>query len=90
MKVPLTREALPIHHALPKEALIQILPGETARIFGFNSSILSGKFLSMGILPGASIRLIRKLPLSGSYYVQVENSFFALRKQEAAAIIVQK
>lgn len=62
--------------------------GEGGIIEGFTNAQLSGKFMSMGILPGGSVRLVRRLPFAGSYYIQVNASFFALRKEEAATIII--
>lgn len=43
----------------------------------------------MGILPGQTIRLIRKAPFGGGWYVQVGAYAFALRQPEAEAIIVE-
>jgi len=72
------------------DLLPQLRSSDCGRITGFTNEQLSGKFISMGILPGSFIRLVRRLPFSGSYYVQVNDSFFALRKEEAAAIIIEK
>ncbi len=44
--------------------------------------------MAMGIRPGQFIRLIRKAPFGGGWYTQVGSYFFALRRNEAEAIIV--
>ena len=61
--------------------------GETSRIVGFQDPQIAGKLLSMGILPGDAIRLVRQAPFGGVWYVQADNLLIALRKKEVACIL---
>lgn len=45
--------------------------------------------MAMGILPGSRIELVRKSPLGGGWFVKVDNTYIALRKQEAACIVLK-
>lgn len=50
---------------------------------------LAIRLISIGIYPGKIIKLHRKAPWGGSYYVQVDQSFFALRKNEWETILTK-
>jgi ferrous iron transport protein A len=54
----------------------------------FTDEEIGGKLMAMGILPGSRIELVRRAPFGGGWYVKVDNNFIALRKQEAACIIM--
>ena len=69
------------------QSLLQRKEGETSRITGFRNSIVAGKLLSMGILPGNRVRLIRQAPFGGVWYVQAGSLLVALRKKEVACIL---
>lgn len=45
--------------------------------------------LSMGILPGTPVKLVRRLPAKGSVYVEAGGRNFALRYREAHALYVR-
>lgn len=61
----------------------------TGTILRFTNEQLATKLLDIGIKPGARLRLIRKSPFGGSYYVKVDRQCVALRREELACIIVQ-
>lgn len=46
--------------------------------------------MSMGVLPGSVIELIRKAPLGGGWYVRIDRQVLALRKEELDCIVTQK
>jgi Fe2+ transport system protein FeoA len=46
--------------------------------------------MSMGILPGKSISLIRRVPFGGGLYVKVVGQNFAIRAEEARSILIDK
>lgn len=56
-------------------------------ITSFRDAHLGGKLMSMGILPGSRIQVIRKAPLGGGWYVRVDRQVVALRREELACII---
>ncbi|MEP7196198.1 MAG: FeoA family protein [Saprospiraceae bacterium] len=47
---------------------------------------LAVRFFTLGIYPGKFIELIRKAPFGGAYFVQVDQTFFLLRKKEWEAL----
>lgn len=75
--------------AKAKRAITRLPIGQPARILQIRHPEFAGKLLAMGILPGQTIRLIRKAPFGGGWYVQVGAYAFALRQPEAEAIIVE-
>lgn len=46
--------------------------------------------MSMGVLPGSRIDLIRKAPLGGGWYVKIDRQFIALRKEELDCIVTRE
>ncbi len=70
--------------------LSRISIGERGVVMSFTDNVLGNKLMSMGLLPGSSVKLIRKTPLGSTFYVKVNDQFYlALRKQEAACIILK-
>lgn len=65
-----------------------LLPGECAVIEAIAESELCVKLLQMGCLPGKKITHVRSTFGGNPLYVRVANYFLALRKEEAAQIIV--
>ncbi len=59
-------------------------------VASYEDKKVASKLLTMGLLPGSPIRLIRKSLFGHTFYVQSEHNFFALRKEEAATILVIK
>jgi Fe2+ transport system protein FeoA len=62
--------------------------GTLAVLDHFPVSPLHRKMLSMGMLPGQQISVVRKVPLRGSLYVKVNDRLIALRFREAQNIMV--
>ena len=69
--------------------LTATMPGKGEMISHFINEQIASKLMAMGILPGSRIQLIRKSPLGGGWFVKVDNTYIALRKQEAACIILK-
>lgn len=67
----------------------KISAGLTTTVAGFTNDRLASKLMAMGILPGSTLKLVRKAPFGGAWYVAVDQQFIALRRQEAAAILVK-
>lgn len=61
----------------------------TGIIQRFTNEELATKLLDIGIKPGARMRLIRRSPFGGSWYVKVDRQCVALRKHELACIIIK-
>lgn len=67
---------------------LEIEVGTFREVSGFDNFELSQKLLTMGILPGTRMTMIRKSPLGGTYYFKVDENIIALRRSEAQAIII--
>ena len=63
--------------------------GESSIIEGFDTEEFSAKFLEIGCLPKASIKLIRRGPAGKTVYLQVNGNAFAFREEEASHIILK-
>jgi ferrous iron transport protein A len=57
-------------------------------IHQFDDEKVSSKLLSMGILPGSVIEVVRKAPFGGTFYVKVNGYNFALRSNELSCILL--
>ncbi len=64
--------------------------GETGKIASFNDDEIAGKLMTMGILPGSSVYLVRKAPFKGGLYIKVDGCKIALRHNEAACIVLSE
>ena len=68
----------------------QLADGEEALLGGMNLPEATGDRLrEMGLLPGATVRLIRRAPLGCPIEFEVGGSRLALRQADAAQIFVQ-
>ncbi|GAB3782587.1 hypothetical protein GCM10028818_38760 [Spirosoma horti] len=63
--------------------------GERAIIESFNNQLMSLKLLEMGCLPGSEICLHSKAPLGDPICLNVAGYCLAMRKSEAATILIQ-
>ena len=68
--------------------LSTLAPGKTATIHSFSDEETACKMMSMGILPGTTVKLIRKAPFGGAIYIQADNQQFAIRNNEAACVML--
>jgi ferrous iron transport protein A len=62
---------------------------ESAEAIAFSDSALACKLTAMGVLPGARIELVRTAPFGDAYYIKVDGVRLALRKEEAAGILLE-
>jgi len=61
---------------------------ESARALAFEDPILAGKLTAMGLLPGTLIEMVRRAPFGSAYYIKADGVRLALRKEEAASILI--
>ena len=71
------------------KALAQLKIGERGTIHSFTDDQMACKLLSMGVLPGKSLRLVRRVPFGGGLYIKVDELNIAVRLEEAKNIILQ-
>jgi ferrous iron transport protein A len=70
------------------QQLIDLPLGQEAKIAHFTNDLIGSKLMTMGVLPGSSLQILRKSPFGGSWYVKVGNFYLALRKVEAESIVL--
>lgn len=71
------------------KTLAELKIGQKALILDFNIDTIPLKLLEMGCLPGNSIELLQLAPLGDPLYINVNDSFVAIRKETAQEINVE-
>jgi ferrous iron transport protein A len=69
--------------------LLKLRPGDAGLVERYTDDYIGGKLMSMGVLPGSRIEVVRIAPFGGGYYVKVDHSYIALRKKEAGSIVLR-
>ena len=64
--------------------------GEKGIITDSSSENIPLKLLEMGCLPGNEVHLLQLAPFSDPMYLNVNDSFLAIRKETAGLIIIEK
>lgn len=81
---------MPPHMPFPRNiAASHFDVGTAGTIERFTNENLAGKLLDIGVRPGSRLRIIRKGPFGGSWYVKIDRHCMALRKQELACIMIK-
>lgn len=68
--------------------LSKINVGRIGKIVSFTDDFMAGRLMSMGILPGSTVKLIRRAPLQGGLYIKIDGFNIVLREREAANIVL--
>ena len=63
---------------------------ESAVITDSSSNDIPLKLLEMGCLPGNEVKLLQLAPFSDPMYLNVNDSFLAIRKETASLIVIEK
>ena len=71
-------------------SLAALKDGENGVLTEFLDNKIACKLMSMGILPGKEIALIRRVPFGGGLYVKVAGQNFAIREEEARSMLIDK
>ena len=69
--------------------LSEIKVGDGGQLSHFTDDSLAVKLLAMGILPGAKVRLVRKVLSGKTYYLKINGYPFALRENETKCIVLK-
>ncbi|MDA8850015.1 ferrous iron transport protein A [Flavobacteriaceae bacterium] len=64
--------------------------GEKGVITDSSSEDIPLKLLEMGCLPGNEVHLLQLAPFSDPMYLNVNDSFLAIRKETASLIVIEK
>ncbi|MEZ5042326.1 MAG: FeoA family protein [Saprospiraceae bacterium] len=68
---------------------VKVSPNGQKIISHFTDEGIASKLMSMGILPGSHIALVRKAPMGGGWYLKIDNKILALREKELGCIVMR-
>lgn len=71
-----------------KSPLSKIAVGDSGTIVQFLDNNIAGKLMTMGVLPGSKVSVIRKAPFKGGLYLKIDGNNMVLREGEAETIIL--
>ncbi len=54
----------------------------------FEDKFIAQRMMSMGVLPGSKVKLIRANPSIGAYYILASNRHFAMREEEVKSMVL--
>ena len=63
--------------------------GEKSVVTSFEDSTMGSKLMTMGMLPGSLVELVRKTSAGQTFYIKVNGYGMAVRKTEAAKIMLE-
>ncbi len=69
--------------------LADYTPGNSGQIAYYAGNEVGAKLIAMGVLPGSKVEVLRYSPWGEGLYVKVDNQLIALRKEEAACIVMK-
>jgi Fe2+ transport system protein FeoA len=71
--------------------LNELSPGESGVISGVNATgELRRRLMDMGIISGVTVEMVKTAPLGDPLQIMVHNTLIALRKNEAATIVIEE
>lgn len=68
--------------------LSELKAGQTKSVFQFEDEQLGGKLMAMGMLPGASVELVRTALAGNTLYIKFNGYCMAIRRSEAMSILL--
>ena len=72
-----------------KRTVSDLQKGESALVASFNDVTCACKLLTLGLLPQMKITMVRKSPFGDALYLRLDNQLIAVRRQEAATILLE-
>jgi len=70
--------------------LSELKIGQKSTVQSFADSQMGGKLMSMGMLPGSLVELVRKASAGKTFFIKVNGFGMAVRKNEAANILLEE
>ena len=64
--------------------------GQKSIVQNFTDSQMGGKLMTMGMLPGSLVELVRKASAGKTFFIKVNGFGMAVRKSEAANIVLEE
>lgn len=71
------------------KTLDQMKIGSISKVIAFVEPTIASRLMSMGIVPGISVSIMRKSLMGSTYFLQFPQLTLALRKEEAAQIVIE-
>ncbi len=62
--------------------------GNNGWVLDFADEMIASRVLSMGMLPGSAVTIIRRAPFSGGIYIKVDGTNMVMRCSEAKRILL--
>jgi Fe2+ transport system protein FeoA len=72
-----------------QRTVIELKLGELGTISNIEDKKLLQKLLSMGIMVGQTVQMVRKTIFGNAFYVRINKEFIALRRSEAEKINIE-
>jgi ferrous iron transport protein A len=72
-----------------KKNICQLSPKQGGVIQSFTNDQIGSKLMTMGMLPGTAIELVRYAPFNGGCYIKAGRHYLALRRDEAECILLE-
>ncbi|HHM21602.1 MAG TPA: ferrous iron transport protein A [Bacteroidetes bacterium] len=76
------------NHKKMQRDLSKTKVGSMGTIIRFTDELIAGKLMTMGVLPGSVVRVMRKAPFHGGLYIKIDGDNMVLREREAQAIVL--
>jgi len=70
-------------------AIANLNAGDYGTVAHFTNDQMAGKLMSMGMLPGSTVQIVRKAPFKGGFYLKVDGNCIAIRNVEAEHIFLE-
>ncbi|MDG1433789.1 MAG: FeoA family protein [Saprospiraceae bacterium] len=64
--------------------------GQKSIVQNFTNTQMGGKLMTMGMLPGSLVELVRKASAGKTFFIKVNGFGMAVRKNEAANILLEE
>ena len=71
-----------------KNSLSEIKVGKVGVIIQFLDEVIAGRLMTMGVLIGSKIQVVRKAPFNGGIYFKADGQNMIMRNKEAETIIL--
>jgi len=62
--------------------------GRRGVLIRYEDQAIAQRLISMGMMPGKKVHLVRSAPFNGAYYLKVDNHRIVVRDFEAQSIIL--
>ena len=71
-----------------KTSLSVVEVGKVGVIAQFKDEVIASRLMTMGVLVGSKVRVVRKAPFKGGIYLRVDGQNMIMREKEAQTIIL--